>query len=181
MRGSGVRVRVCVEGFGVSGGVQGNMLDTATSTFKRQVCETGNKLDGEGRAVWNRTVAVKCLAFTASHATEFFIENTYTHRREVNKDTQVNTHKRGSDLKTRRTQPKTKHSCINKRLSSYIFVLTASCICTMHLFSVLPCSVRKEKHSLYYSDNILWSVFLSISVLCSNIFSHAAIGQRMRH
>lgn len=67
-------------------------------------------------------------------------------------------------------------------LSSYIFVLIASCIFTMHLFSVLPCLVKiLEKHYLYYSDNILWSVFLLISVLCSNIFSHAAIGQCMRH
>lgn len=49
----------------------------------------------------------------------------------------------------------------------------------MHLFSVSGKNL--EKHYLYYSDNILWSVFLLISILCSNIFSHAAKGQRMRH
>ncbi len=38
-----------------------------------------------------------------------------------------------------------------------------------------------EKHYLYYSDNILWSVSVLISILCSNIFSHSAIGQHMGH
>lgn len=70
-----------------------------------------------------------------------------------------------------------KHSCINKLFISYIFVLIASFIFTMHLFSVLPCLVEEKKHYLYYSDNILWSVDL----LCSNIFSHAAIGQCIRY
>lgn len=48
----------------------------------------------------------------------------------------------------------------------------------MHSFSVLPCLVGKKNTTcitaIIYCD-------LSISVLCSNIFSHAATGQCMRH
>lgn len=103
---------------------------------------------------------------------------------KLTKRRQVNTHGQGGGLQTDVLNQRRSTLVLISFLSSYIFVLIASCIFTMHLFSVLPCLVKKnktqEKHYLYYSDNILWSVFL-ISILCSNIFSHAAIGQRMRH
>lgn len=91
--------------------------------------------------------------------------------------TQVNTHKQSSGLKTDVLNQRPSTRVLISFISSYIFVLIASCIFTIHFCSVLPCLVKIKKNS----NNILWSVFLLISRLCSNIFLHAAIGQRMRH
>lgn len=121
-------------------------------------------------------------SFTASHDQIHY----KTHIYEVDKEkADKHTHTRARQRpKDRRTSPKTTHSCINKLfIQLYFCTYCFLCFSTMHLFTMLPCLVKKklEKHYLYYSDNILWSVFLLISILCSNIFSHAAIGQLMRH
>lgn len=146
----------------------------------------GKKLDGEGRTVTNRTIAIKCLVFVHCFTSfdQIFYKSyshTHIHKHKLTK-TQVNTHKQASGLMTDVLNQRRSTLVLISFLSSFIFVLIASCIFTMRFISMLPCLVKTKKNTTCIpSDNILWSVFLLISVLCSNIFSHAAIDQCMRH
>lgn len=78
-----------------------------------------------------------------------------------------------------------KHSCINKLYTQLYFCTSASCICLSSVCLVLLCISEVTRWLRTYTPPgitvIIYCGLCFLSALCSNIFSHAAIGQYMRH
>lgn len=74
-----------------------------------------------------------------------------------------------------------KHSCINKLYIQLYFCTYASCIC-LFVFLLLCISEATRWPRTYAPPVIIYcGLCVSSPRYCSNIFSHAAIGQCMRH
>lgn len=112
-----------------------------TSIIKEMYVKRGTSSMGKD-VQFKHTFAVKSLVFIHWFTLcDQIYYKTYSHIYEVNWE-KVNTHKQGSGLKTDVLNQRQSTLVLISFLSSYIFVLNASCVFTMHLFSVLPCLVK---------------------------------------
>lgn len=147
--------RVCVRVFWGFWCVEGNQVNMSGRVSLRPLLKK-RKWNGE-KARWGRAYSVKAhhcremfgvrslshtlwphsLLFTCTHQCR-----TVTYRCiKLTRDT----HKQSSGSKTDVLNQRRSTLVLISFLSSYIFVLIASCIFTTHLFSVLPCLVKPRK------------------------------------
>lgn len=147
--------RVCTRRVMVCRGDLGQRVGLSLRPLLEKRTWTGEK------AWWRRTYSV-----TSHHCREMFGVHSLLHISWQNSSwnlftqvlslegegAQVNRHvythiyinKRGSGLKTDVLNQRRSTHVLISFVSSYIFLLIASCISTMHLFWVLPCLVKKK-------------------------------------